>query len=145
MKTRLLATLVLISSGDVFAKEADAKTPIDPTVSRVESGGAWEDRSQRGHYRAVTYTRCSREHCYDTLAVEWIATDSGGMKVVSTKMVSEVGDLTSITEVRFVISRRDTRLQIKHEANTEDRWTRCLTLGVPGTYLVKKGVCGKAG
>ena len=92
---RLLATLFLFGSGTALAKDVrETKAAIDPSVSHVDSGGQWRDRNQRGHYRVVTYTRCSSEHCYDTLAVEWVASESGNMKVVTTTPVSEVGGLT---------------------------------------------------
>jgi hypothetical protein len=122
-----------------------ATKAIDPEVTHVESGGAWRTGRSSGQYRAVVRTRCSPEHCYDTLSIDWI-TEGSTPRVIATKKVEEVGDLTSVLEVKLVPSKSGTRLQVAHElADGAERSTKCLDLGKPGKYSLKNGPCENAG
>lgn len=121
---------------DVHPQERQA---IDPTISNVDSGGFWEAGGQAGHYRAVTYRNCSPEHCYYSVAVEWLTDEP--LRVVARKEVPEVGALTVVTEVRFVLSKADTGLQIRYEREGIGNWVRCLRLGAPGQYVADEKAC----
>jgi hypothetical protein len=140
MKVLLILLSLSLTAGIIAASQNPA-TSVDPAVWQVESAGAWADGGQIGHYRAVTYKRCSSEHCYDTLFVEWLA-NGEKTRVVATKQVDEVGDLTVVSEARFVPSQSGTRLQIRHEAVAGQlHSTRCLQLGPPGKYIARDGEC----
>ena len=119
---------------------------IDTNVWAAESGGTWAVAGGTGHYRAVVYKRCTPEHCYDTLFIEWIAVTSGDTKLVTSKQVVEVGDLTVVSKTVFVLSGAGTRLEVANEmVSGDERWTRCFQLGSPGKYVVSEGRCKKAG
>jgi hypothetical protein len=121
---------------DAYPQERQS---IDPTISNVDSAGVWEAGGQAGHYRAVTYRNCSPEHCYYSVTVEWLSDEP--LRVVARKPVAEVGTMTVVTDVRFVLSNAGTRLQIRHEREGVGRWVRCLRLGAPGEYVADEKAC----
>jgi hypothetical protein len=123
------------------AAEPPQLAAIDPRISFAVSGGAWESAGGRGRYRAVVETLCSAEHCRDRLFVQWLSEGSAA-GVAFTRFISEVGDLTHITRVRFVYARRGTRLEVLHEQDADGlRWTRCLRLRADGKYVHQEGAC----
>lgn len=124
--------------------------PLDSEIRRVESGGTWQVGDRRGRYRAVVRTRCSSEHCYDDLFLEWVEhlvdeeAHAFQSKVVSVKRVDEVGGLTNVSSLRFVLSPRATRLEVQHSFDGDESWTFCLDLGAPGMFTVRPGTCRSA-
>ncbi len=111
---------------------------IDPTISLIRMGGLWQDQGRRGHYRAVIQTRCSAEHCYDRLFVQWLV--DAPAAVARTIYISEVGNQTHITDVLFVPGKNGTRMEVQHQAAGE-RWVRCLQLDSKGSYAHKDSPC----
>jgi hypothetical protein len=136
----MLPALVLASLAWAASAADDEESPgaIDPTIAYVEMGGVWTGSKLHGLYRAVVQNRCSVEHCYDRLFVQWLAEGSGG-RIAATKYIVEVGDLTHVTQVHFVGNAR-TKLEVQHSRDDE-RWTRCLTLGAEGRYTASEGAC----
>jgi hypothetical protein len=117
--------------------------PIDPTISFVETGGAWDSGTRRGYYRAVVQTRCSPEHCRDRLFVQWVM-ERPRLGVVATRFIREVGDLTHVTKVRLVLGSGGTKLEVHHEADgSDEKWVRCLLLSVEGRYTEHEGACAR--
>jgi hypothetical protein len=146
MHTRIVLALVVVCSASValVASAADTQpvlSPIDPTISFVETRGSWESSRLRGRYRAVVQTRCSTEHCRDRLFIQWLV-DNPSERVAATTYVAEVGDLTHISRVRFMLGSTGTKIEINHEADGDDlKWTRCLVLGAEGRYIHREGAC----
>ncbi len=138
--------MLLIALSARFASAAHtepAPGAIDLTVSRIETGGAWGSGTRHGHYRAVVQTRCSVEHCRDRLFVQWMA-EAPRPQLAATKFISEVGDLTHITEVRFLVGTGGTKLEVHHQADgTDEKWIRCVTLGAEGQYVQSEGACAR--
>jgi hypothetical protein len=146
----LQTALLLVLTSGRLATAAPVKVPygkIDSNVWAAESGGTWVGAGGvAGHYRAVVYKRCTTEHCYDTLYVEWITVTSGGTQLVTSKQIVEVGDLTVVLKTAFVLSGTGTRLEVANEmVSGDEQWTRCFQLGSPGQYVVFDGPCKKAG
>jgi len=138
--------LVLLGDPASGAPEDRPYKPLDPQIARVESGGSWKDGERYGGYRAVVRTRCSPEHCYDDLFVEWMLHGVGRTQAIVTKRVAEVGGVTKVTDVRFHLSKRETLLEVRHQTDGgEDKWTFCLTLGRPGAIQSRDGACRTPG
>ena len=66
--------------------------------------------------------------------------------MIATKYIREIPGLTNVSEIRFVFSKKSTRLQVQHVGSDgEDKWTLCFSLGTPAEYSSKEGQCGGAG
>jgi hypothetical protein len=156
LRPLLMATLVVGGSSPVLRADDRPYVAFSPEIAVVESGGLWKLGNRWGRYRAVVRRGCSPEHCYDHLFLEWIEvreTDDSkapregpASKIIATTRVSEVPGLTHVSQVKFAFSKKETRLQVKHEGTDgEDKWTFCLVLGPPGKYTSKDGSCRGAG
>ena len=119
---------------------------IDPTISFVEVGGYWEQGSSSGRYRVVVQTRCSPEHCYDRLYVQWLEIKGPETKVVSTHYIKETGDLMNFKKVQLVPAKAGTIVEVESEAaGGEIKSRSCLRLRTPGEYSHTEGPCGNPG
>jgi hypothetical protein len=122
--------------------------PLDPEIRLVESGASWERGEAFGYYRALVQTRCSPEHCRDRLFIQWVSRPvwpkPRPSRVVDSRYVREVGDLTNVTRVRFILSTGGTKLEVEHHVGDDDelKWTRCLSLRAEGTYGQVEAPCG---
>lgn len=152
MKTRLSIVALIVGLPGLWAHRGRASdapyAPIDPQVTRLHAGGRWEHTGRSGQYRAIVRTRCSPEHCYDDLFIEWLArsesAETAGPRydVAATRRIAQVGGLTKVSNLRIAPSRKETRLEVEHfSADEPTRWTICLTLGAPGNYTSVDGRC----
>jgi hypothetical protein len=143
LTSKILLTVigVALACGTNAQDRQQGRPPIDPTVSNIDSAGYWEAAGQRGGYRAVTYRNCA-DDCHYSLVIEWLS--ERPVRVVARKPISEVGDLTVVTEVRFVLSKAGTKLQIRNEKDGVGKWVRCLRLGQPGRYTSQDGECDES-
>jgi hypothetical protein len=115
---------------------------IDADVWFVQSGGAWTQLKTNGHYRTIIYKRCSPEHCYDTLQLQWIAELTNGDRIAASVNIAEIGDLTIVSRAELIPSQTGTHLEVSHETlHAEERWTRCFLLGPPVQYTASLGRC----
>jgi hypothetical protein len=143
------AIMMILTAGQssASAKAGDFDyDAIDAGVTRVQTGGRWKDGARSGRYRVVVKTRCSREHCYDGLFVEWLQDiwpeeDAPTTKVVAAKRIEEVGGLTTVSQLRFVGSGTRPRLEVEHKSGDDEKWTICVTLDTPGRYKGSDGRC----
>jgi hypothetical protein len=136
--TRIAIAAALLVSA---ARTEPSPGPIDSSISFVETGGLWENSAQRGHYRLVVQTRCSPEHCHDRLFVQWVM-ELPSERVAATKYVAEVGDLTNLDQVHFVLGGVATRIEVHHHVEgIDEKWTRCLVLAAPGKFTASEGAC----
>ena len=116
---------------------------IDPTISFVEVGGHWKRGSNSGRYRVVVQTRCSPEHCYDRLYIQWLEIKGLETKVVFTRYVKETGDLMNVRKVQLVPTKAGTSVEVESEAGGgEIKPQSCLRLRAPGEYSHTEGRCG---
>src|SRR5688572_32899460 len=93
-------------------------TAFATEIAKVDSGGLWEIEKRWGRYRAVVRRGCSPEHCYDDLFVEWIEEREGQKpKVITTKHIPEIPGLTHVSDLKFVFTKKQTRLQVRHEGS----------------------------
>lgn len=134
----MVVGVALVYGANAQDRQQD-RQPIDPRVSNINSSGFWEAAGGRGFYRAVTYRNCSPEHCYYSVVIEWL--NERPLRVVARKQISEVGDLTVVTDVRFVLSNAGTKLQIRNEKDGVGKWVQCLSLGEPGLYTAQGREC----
>jgi hypothetical protein len=140
LTSKILLTVisVALAYGANAQDRRQGRQPIDPTVSNIDSSGFWEATGQRGFYRAVTYRNCP-DDCHYSMVIEWLS--ESPLRVVARKPISEVGDLTVVTDVRFVLSKAGTKLQIRNEKDGVGKWVQCLRLGPPGRYTAREGEC----
>ena len=131
----------------VTSAQADDKpyAQFATDIAKVEAGGVWKTGKRWGRCRAVVRRRCSPEHCYDDLFVEWVdVSDRSAPKVVATTHIREIPGLTHVSEMKFVFPKKGTLLEVQHEGGAgdeDDRWTMCFQLGLPGKYTSKDGRC----
>jgi len=145
-----LAVLLATTAARSVASDDAPLDGLDPTISQVQTGGFWHRGKTEGLYRTVVQKRCSPEHCYDRLFIQWLATlvDSDGRptgesSVVATRPVREVGDLTHLTGLRFIFG-KVTRIEVHHEVADDLKWTRCLEPSADFTYVAVEKPCDKA-
>ena len=148
MKKTFLSPFLIAVVGVAPVAAAGPAVPygaLHPEVFRVESGGAWQDAGKSGYYRALILKKCSHEHCYDSLFIEWVASAGGEVTFVSGKQIDEVGDQTLVSKLTFLPSKSGTRLEVTHAGDSRNqRWIRCLRLGAPGAYQASLGRCRPA-
>jgi hypothetical protein len=151
----IVFSMIFAASTQLSSAEPEsAVASVDPTISRVETGGRWEGVGRSGFYRALVQTRCSPEHCHDRLFLQWIAeaepdrtgTHPYAGKVMATSPVREIGDLTNISDMHFVFGGTATRLEVSHsvERDPELRLVRCFTLGLDGRYTQREAPCARS-
>ena len=144
----LLVAVVLTVAGYAQTKKTNPRPfgSIDPDISFIEAGGYWEQGFRSGRYRVVVQTRCSPEHCYDRLYVQWLETKGPETKVVSTHYIKETGDLINFKKVRLVPAKAGTSVEVESEvAGGEYKSHLCLRLRTPGEYSHTEGPCRKPG
>jgi hypothetical protein len=125
----------------------------DPSISQVVTGGHWRDGKREGRYRAIVQARCSPEHCYDYLFVEWLVdvrpTDEGvgpTITVASTAAIKEVAGVNRVSAVSFVLSAQDALLEVEQISDDIDlKWHVCIGLGKPGKYTAGSKKCPRPG
>ena len=127
---------------------------LHPEVFQVESGGAWEANGKQGHYRAVVLKRCSHEHCYDSLYLEWMVREGVDAALAVVKQVEEIGELSVISKLEFLpravegkpAPKTGTRLQVttRIESARKKQQLHCLRLAGPDSYTVSAGACPAA-
>jgi hypothetical protein len=154
---RQILTMVLVIAAELGGAGAraddDSYRPVDADVTRVETGCRWKDGERSGRYRAVVRTRCSPEHCYDDLFLEWLEDRRGASDtfrptttLAAKKRVEEVGGVANVSNLRFLPSGRQPQLEVEQSSIDVDKpWTICLALAAPGKYAMKKGRCRRAG
>jgi hypothetical protein len=150
-RTGFLMLVILFALGLAIAGYAQTEKTkpapfgkIDSTVSFVEVGGYWEQGSSSGRYRVAVQTRCSPEHCYDRLYVQWLEIKRSETKVISTQYIKETGDLMNFKRVQLVPVKAGTSVEVESEATGGEIKSRsCLRLRTPGEYSHTEGPCGK--
>jgi hypothetical protein len=103
---------------------------IDPSVSRIDTGGQWEHGGKKGVFRDVGWGELEKD-------------SKARSTVIATRYIKEIGDLTNISDVRFVYASGTARIEVRHlvEGDPKLHWVRCFTLGPDGTYAHREGPC----
>ena len=133
MLNRVLS-IVAVTVACVAAGAAEP-TAVDPNVTAVLTGGAWEFDGVRGQYRIIVRNH-GHEHVVSTIDVEWIEERNSEPRVHAQVEVKELADrVWSIGAPRFIVRKGECRLRFvaTNSYTFEERVFEAI-LGANGKY-----------
>ena len=112
---------------------------VDPAISTVRSGGFWESKQHRGHYRVVV-AHLGVEHIQSNIRIEWMrdATPSTPTLIEKSEVLHE-SMLGTIDVDSMAWSEKGTEVVLSGPLQDGSQYRCRLLLGIDGSYAKSKG------